>query len=405
MLTRVRNAGEFGVRTKDGAEFDFPAVVARQHRVVDTIHDSIRSVIESKHKIEIIEGEGRFKSSNEVAVGDRTLTAKHVVIATGSQPKQIPGLEVDGERVHDSDSLLKLEKLPESIAVLGAGAVGCEFASFFTDIGARVTLIEMMETIVPLEEPDIGKALAKSLEARGAAVMTSAKVLTDRTKTYNGKIELTVEQADGEKQVAADAALIAVGREAVVGGLGLENTGVKLERGFVAVDELYRTDDPAVHAVGDAIGGLLLAHVAGAEGAIAGEQIGGGSPEPLDYNRVPRVTYTHPQVASVGMTLAQAKEAGHNAKSQRVTFRPNAMALIQDETEGMARVVFDQDSGDLLGVHLLGAHVSEMISEAALGRFLQASTWELGSNIHPHPTLSEALGDAAQLAAGISIYQ
>lgn len=404
-LTRVRRAGEFAIRTDDGATLDFPALVERQHKVVDTIHDSIRSVIERKHKIEIIEGEARFKSSTEITVGERTLTAKHIVIATGSQPKQIPGLETDGQRIHDSDSLLQIESPPASIVIVGAGAVGSEFASFFTDIGTEVTIIEMMPTIVPLEEPDIGKALAKALEARGATVLTSAKVLTDRTRTYDGKVELTVEHEGAEKQVTADAALVAVGREAVVAGLGLENTGVKLERGFIAVDETYRTDDAAIYAVGDAIGGMLLAHVAGAEGAVAADAIIGKDPDPLDYSRVPRVTYAHPQVASVGMTVEQAKAAGLNAKSQLVSFRPNAMALIHGETDGMARVVYDEDSGDLLGVHLFGAQVGEMISEAALGRFLQASAWELGTNIHPHPTLSEAMGDAAQLSAGISIYQ
>lgn len=404
VLTQVRRAGDFAVRSEGGAALDFPALVERQHKVVGAIHDSLRGVIERKHKIEIVEGEARFVSSTEIAVGNRTLGAKNVVIATGSQPKEIPGLEADGTRVHDSDTLLGLETLPESIVIIGAGAVGCEFASFFTDIGAEVTLVEMMPTIVPLEEPDIGKALAKALESRGATVLTDAKVLTDKTRTYDGKVEVTVESDGVAKPIVADAALVAVGREAVVSDLALENTDVRLDGGFVSVDEMYRTADPAVYAVGDAIGGMLLAHVAAAEGFIAGESIAGNEPEPLDYSRVPRVTYSHPQVASVGLTLAQAKDAGHDAKSQRVSFRPNAMALIQGETDGLAKVVTDQESGDLLGVHLYGAHVSEMISEAALARFLQASAWEIGTNIHPHPTLSEALGEAAQLSAGINIY-
>lgn len=403
-ITRVRRAGEFAVRAEDGATLDFPALVDRQRKVVGTIHDSLRSVIERKHKIEIVGGEARFKSSNEVAVGDRTLNAGSVVIATGSQPKQIPGLETDGVRIHDSDSLLKLESLPASIVIVGAGAIGCEFASFFADVGSEVTLVEMMPTIVPLEEPDIGKGLAKSLGSRGVSVLTNAKVLTEKTRTYDGRVEVTVESDGVAKPIAADAALVAVGREAVTADLGLENTGAKIERGFVSVDDVYRTDDSAVYAVGDAIGGMLLAHVAGAEGFIAGEAIAGKSPDPLDYSRVPRVTYSHPQVASVGLTLEQAKAAGHKAKSQRVSFRPNAMALIQGETDGLAKIVIDEDSGDLVGVHLYGAHVSEMISEAALARFLQASAWELGTNIHPHPTLSEALGEAAQLSAGVSIY-
>jgi dihydrolipoamide dehydrogenase len=197
---------------------------------------------------------------------------------------------------------------------------------------------------------------------------------------------------------------MAVGRGAVTDGLSLDKTGVQLEHGWVAVDDTYRTSERNVYAVGDAIGGLLLAHVAAAEGFIAAEAIAGKDVEKLDYTRVPRVTYSRPQVATVGLTEQQAKEAGHNVKTQRFSFKYNAMALIQDETDGFAKVVYDADSGDLLGTHIIGPHACEMISEAALGRFLQASAWELGTNIHPHPTLSEVLGEAAQLSAGISIY-
>ncbi|MEO8458643.1 MAG: FAD-dependent oxidoreductase, partial [Chloroflexota bacterium] len=278
------------------------------------------------------------------------------------------------------------------------------FASFFADIGTQVTLIEMLNTCVPLEDADAGKVVQKSFTERGVNVMTGAKLLADQTKSYNGVIDLTVEHGGETKQVKSEKVLIAAGREAVTQNLGLENTKAQIERGWVKVDGSYRTDEPSVYAIGDAIGGLLLAHVAGAEGHIAAEAIAGKDVERLDYNRVPRVTYSHPQVASVGMTEAQAKEAGHAAKSSRFSLKNNAMALIHDETDGFAKVVYDADSGDLLGVHLVGAHVSELISEAALGRFLQASAWEIGTSVHPHPTLSEALGDAAQLSAGISIY-
>jgi dihydrolipoamide dehydrogenase len=403
-MARVRDAAQFGVRSTPPT-LEFPSLVERQHEVVGAIQKSLTSVIQSKHKIEVIEGAAVLQSPHEIAVGDRRLTAKHVVIATGSKPKQIPGLEPDGERILDSDHLLRISNLPESIAIIGAGAIGAEFASFFIDIGTEVTLIEMMPTIVPLEDADLGKALARSLEARGAHVLTAASVIPDRTRTFDGGVELTVSHRDQEKQIVADAVLLAVGREAVTDDLGLEDTAVKVDRSFVKVDGSYRTDDPAIWAVGDVIGGLLLAHVAGAEGMIAAEAIAGSDPEPLDYNRVPRVTYTSPQVASVGMTVDQAKEAGHDAKSQRITLKANAMALIHDQTEGMAKVVLDRDSGDLLGVHLLGPNVSELIAEAALARFLQASVWELGTNIHPHPSLSEALGEAAQLSAGIGIYR
>jgi dihydrolipoamide dehydrogenase len=401
-LELVRRAADFGVVTK-APSLDYPRVVARQHEVVDTLHKSIRGVIQ-KHKIEIIEGQGAFKSPTEVVVDGRTLTARNVIIASGSEPRDIPGLEVDGEHILNSDHILALEKLPKSLLIVGAGAVGSEFASFFNDVGTEVTLIEMLPTLVPLEDPDSGKALAKALEARGVNIMTSARVLPDKTKMYDSTVELTVEHENSEKTVKGQAVLVAVGRQAVTDGLGLDNTGVKIDRGWVAVNDTYQTDEPSVYAVGDAIGNLLLAHVAAAEGFIAAEAIAGRDAEKLDYSRVPRVTYSHPPVASVGLTETQAKEAGHSVKSQRFSFKYNAMALIEGETDGFAKVVYDSESGDLLGAHIIGSHAGELISEAALARFLQASAWEIGANIHPHPALSETLGEAAQLSAGISIY-
>lgn len=402
VLSLARKAATFGVTAGEVA-IDFPIVSARQKQVVETLHKSIRSVIQ-KHKVEIIEGEGQFLSPTQVAVGGRTLTAKNVIVATGSQPKEIPGLETDAKQVLNSDHLLELEELPKSIIIVGAGAIGCEFASFFADVGGEVTLIEMLPTIVPLEDPDVGKALARALASRGVNIMTTGRVLTDRTRRYDGVVELTVEHEGAEKTVKGQSVLMAVGRSAVTEGLGLEKTAVQVDRGWVSVDDTYRTVETNIYAIGDAIGGLLLAHVAAAEGFIAAEAIAGNNAEKLDYTRVPRVTYSRPQVAAVGLNEQQAKDAGHNVKTQRFSFKYNAMALIQDETDGFAKVVYDADAGDMLGMHIIGPHACELISEASLGRFLQASAWELGANIHPHPTLSEVLGEAAQLSAGISIY-
>ena len=402
VLNRVRKAGAFGVRAEN-ISLDYGTVVSRQKQVVETLHKGLRGTIQ-KHKVEIIEGQAKLLSATQIAVGDRVLSAKNVVLATGSRPKAIPGMEVDGARILNSDHLLDLDELPKSILIIGAGAVGCEFASFYVDVGSEVTLIEMMPTLVPLEDVDAGKALATSLTAHGVNVMTSARVLPDRTRVYDSVVELTVEHESQEKQLTGQVALVAVGREAVTDSLGLEKTNVQVERGWLSVDESYQTDDPNIYAVGDAIGGMLLAHVASAEGFVAAEAIAGKDPEKLDYNRVPRVTYSRPQVAAVGLTERQAKEAGHNAKSQRFSFKYNAMALIQDETDGFVKIVYDPDSGDLLGAHIVGSHACELIAEASLARFIEASAWEVGANIHPHPTLSEVLGEAAQLSAGISIY-
>lgn len=401
-LERVRHAATFGV-TAGAPTLDYTAMRTRQQQVVDTLHKGVEAVIK-KHKIEIIQGEGTIVSHTEVAVGDRRLKAKYILIATGSEPKGIPGLEADGDRILTSDHALALEEPPKSIAIIGAGAVGCEFASFFTDIGVETTLIEMMPTCVPLEDPDAGKVVQKALAARGANVMTDATLLADRTRSYNGVVEITVEHEGAEKQVKAEKVLLAVGRQAVTQGLGLDKTKAQVERGWITVDDTYRTTEPSVYAVGDAIGGLLLAHVAAAEGFVAAEAMSGKDVEKLDYDRIPRVTYSNPQVAAVGLTEDQAKERGHNPKATRFSLKGNAMALIQGETDGFAKIVVDQDSGDVLGVHLVGAHVADMVSEAGLARFLQASAWEIGTNVHPHPSLSEALGEAAQLSAGISIY-
>lgn len=402
-LVRMRAATALGVNAGD-ISFDFPTMVQRQMDVVEILHKSIRSVIQ-KHGIEIIEGQASFKSSTQIAIGDRMLTTRCTVIATGSQPRAIPGLEPDGVRIMTSDHILKLGVPPKSIAIIGAGAIGCEFSTFFQEIGTEVTLIEMLATVLPLEDPDVGKALGKIFESRGVNVLTSARVLADKTRSYDGVVELTVEHAGEEKQITAESVLVAVGREAVTEGLGLENTKVTLDRGYIKIGESYITEDPDIYAIGDANGGLLLVHVAGAEGEIAAAAITGHPGENLDLNRVPRITYSHPPVASVGMTEQQAKEAGHNAKSARYSFRGNAMALIKNDPEGFAKVVYDADSGDLLGAFIIGHSAGELISEVTLARFLEASAWEIGANIHPHPALSEALGDAAQIAAGTSIYR
>lgn len=403
VLTNARRASTFGVNVSGEVTLDYPALRQRQAAVIEALHKGLRGTI-TKHRIEIIEGHAALASPTEVVVGERRIRARNIVLATGSEPKDIPGLEADGDRILNSDHILALESPPKSLVIVGAGAVGCEFASFFADIGVQVTLIEMMDTVVPLEDADAGKLLARALSARGVNVMTSARVLADRTRTYDGVVELAVEQAGEQKQVSGERVLVAVGRQAVTAGLGLENTSVRLERGWVKVDETYRTDEPSIYAAGDAIGGMLLVHVAGAEGFIAAEAIAGKETEVLDYTRVPRVTYSNPQVAAVGLTEAEARERGHNPKSARFSLKNNAMALIRGEEEGFAKIVYDQDSGDFLGAHLVGAGVADLISEAALARFLQASAWEVGASIHPHPSMSELLGDVAQLSAQVSIY-
>jgi dihydrolipoamide dehydrogenase len=401
-LSLVRNSRAFGIAAEN-ISLDHSLLAARKERVIGALHRNLRSVIQ-KHKVEIIEGQARLLSPAEVDVDGRRLKAKNIVLATGSKPMALPGLEPDGVRILTSDHCLEMADVPKSIAVIGAGAVGLEFASFFLDVGAEVTVIELLPRLLPLDDADLGRGIEKLLAARGATVLTSARVRPEATRTFDDVVELTVEHEGGEKTVRVEKVLVAIGRDGLTEGLGLEKTNVRVEKGYVQVDDSYRTGEPNVFAVGDLIGGLQFAHVAAAEGYLAAEAIAGKETEGLDYSRVPRVTYTRPHVAAVGLTEEQAKERGGNVKTKRFSYRNNAMALIQDETEGFVKIVYDGDSGDVLGVHILGHQAGELIAEAALGRFLNVSVWEMGSNIHPHPSLSEVLGEAAQLSAGISIY-
>jgi dihydrolipoamide dehydrogenase len=401
-LSLIRNSRAFAI-TAENISLDYRLLTERKEQVVGALHKNLRSVIQ-KHKVEIIEGNARLLSPAEVDVDGRCLEAKAVVLATGSKPMALPGLTPDGERILTSDHCLEMTEIPGSIAVIGAGSIGLEFASFYLDVGVEVTVIEMLPRLLPLEDADLGRGIEKLLAARGCAVLTSARVRPEATRTFDDVVELIVEHDGGEKTVRAEKVLVATGRDGLTDGLGLENTRVKMEDGRVVVDGSYRTAEPTVYAVGDLIGGLQLAHVAAAEGFLAAEAIAGKETEPLDQDRVPRVTYTRPHVAAVGLTEEQAGERGNNVKTRRFSFRGNAMALIHDAPEGFVKLVYDPDSGDVLGVHVLGHQAGELIGEAALVRFLGASAWEMGTSIHPHPSLSEVMGEAAQLSAGISIY-
>ena len=401
-LALIQNSGAHAIRV-DNVRLDYSALLKRQGEVVGTLYKNLRSVIQ-KHKVEIIQGQGRLLSPELVSVNGDKLEAKRVVLATGSRPRDLPGLAADGDRIITSDQALALPELPESIIIIGGGAVGLEFASFYLDAGAEVTIVEMQPHLAPQEDGDVGQAIAKELAARGAQVMTSTLTRPEQARCHDDRVELTVDQEGQEKTVRGHKVLVAIGRQGNLDDLGLDSTRIQPEGPFLTVDETMQTAEPKVYAVGDVIGGPLLAHAAAAEGVIAAQAIAGRENRPLDYRRVPRVIYSRPQIAAVGLSEEEAKEHGHKVKSQRFSFRYNAMALIKAEPEGFAKVVTDADSGDLLGVHIFGHNAAELISEAALARWLNASTWELATNIHPHPSLSEVLGEAAQLSERISIY-
>jgi dihydrolipoamide dehydrogenase len=400
VLSLVRRSNKLGIEAEN-IRLDFSSVARRQREVVEGLYKNLQNLIR-KHRIEVIAGRGRFLSPTEIGVdgGQRKLSAGHVVIATGSRSKELPGLSCDGEHVLTSDHALALENLPESIVIVGGGSVGLEFASAYLDFGCQVALVEMLPNLLPLEDSDLGAGIGRLLAQRGANVLTAARVLADAVRVYDNVVEVPVER-EGERSVLrGQKLLVAVGRRGNVEDLGLEKTGVKTEGGFIQVDERMHTAERNIYAVGDVAGGLLLAHVAAAEGTLAAEAIAGQNPEPIDYSRMPRVVYTRPRVGAVGLTEAQAKEQGRQVKLGRFPFRYNAMALIRDEPDGFVKVVTDAQSGDLLGVHILGSGADEVIGQGALARWLDASAWEVAASVRPHPSLSEALGEALQLATG-----
>ena len=359
-----------------------------------------------KNKITVFKGQGVIESGTTVVVKEsgETITAKNLMVATGSRPKSLPGLEMDGDRVINSDHAVNLDQMPKSIVIVGAGAVGTEFACVYNGYGAEVTLIEFMPTLLPLEDPEVGQQLAKILTKRGIKVLTGAQVQPETLKRANGKMSVSVKVGDQSQVIEGERLLVAVGREGLVEGFGLDKLDLQIEKGYVKTDEHYRTGHPNVYAAGDVIGNFLLAHVAYYEGEHVMEHIAGKNPKPLDYNRVPRATYSYPQVASLGLSEKQAKDQGLKVKVGKFPLAGNAKSVILGETEGFVKIISDQESGDLLGVFILGPSATELISEAALAKLLESTPWEIGASIHPHPTVSESVKEAALAVDGIAVH-
>lgn len=404
-VAQARRAAAFGVEVGEPS-LDLPAVHRYRQQVVEELYRGLRGVI-AKRRIEVVQGRGRLLSPVEVAVegaAPRRLRGRRIVLATGSRPAELPGLPCDGERILTSDHVLELAELPRHLIVVGGGAVGLEFASFFLDVGVPVTIVELLPRLLPQMDEELGRGLERALGARGATVLTAARLVPEGCRLDGDDVELLVEREGETRRLRGSHVLVAIGRRANVEGLGLEEAGVALAGGFVRVEATMQTTAPGVYAAGDVAGGPLLAHKAAAEGAIAAEALAGKAPQPLDYGRVPAVVYTRPQAAAVGLTEEAAREQGRRVRGQRFSLRYNAMATIRRETEGFAKVIYDLDSGEVLGVHVLAPQAGELVAEAALARHLGASAWHLATSIHPHPSLSEVIGESAQMAARLSIY-
>lgn len=408
LFERLKDGKDLGITTQ-GLALDLAAVHARKTRVVEQLHKGVQFLMR-KHKIDVFAGEGRFLTAQKVGValhdGSETeLQARHVLLATGSAPRTIPGIAFDRTRIIDSTGALALEEVPKSIAILGAGPVGVEFASLFRAFGSEVTVIELLPTLVPLEDEEIGQALEKSFARRGIKVLTNATA--KKAEVANNRVQITVAKGGETSTLEAGYLLVAVGRAPLTEGLAVEEAGVVLEKGAVKVDEQFRTSAAGVFAIGDVITGQApyrLAHVASDEAITVAEGIAGEAPRTLNYDAVPRPTFSIPQVASVGLSERQAKEQGYDIKVGRFNFAANSKAAIEGAREGFVKVVVDAKIGELLGVHMIGPAVTELLAEGVAAKYLEGTVLELGTAVHSHPTLAEALKEAALDALGRAIH-
>jgi dihydrolipoamide dehydrogenase len=416
MMNRARHLKDYGVVLAGEPGVDYATMAARRDAVVKRLWTGLKTLVD-KNKVAWIPGRGRLDGANRINVrqpgedgtpgtgGERVLQATDVIIATGSRVKSLPGLVPNGTTIVTSDEILRLDSKPERIVIVGGGAVGVEFASFYHDIGTAVTLLEYLPGIVPLEDGEVSKLLERSFTKRGIRVITNARFDVAAVKTGKGKVSLVV-GPDGQpaEPIEADLMLVATGRAANVEDIGLETTKVEVERGIIKVNGRMRTREPHVYAIGDVVGGLWLAHTAAHEGIIAAHTIAGEQDvHEIDYAEQPRATYCRPEIASVGLTEAQCQERGLPYKVGKVPFQAIAKALIGGEYEGFAKVIGNTETGDTLGVHIVGPHATDLIAEASLAISLEATPWEIGAATHPHPTLSEVVGEAALAVDGRSI--
>ena len=413
---RVRHAKDYGLTLPGDAIVDYAAMAARRDAVVKRLWTGLKTLVD-KNKVTWIPGRGRLEGPGKIRVnqtgedgtpgggGDRTLNATDVIIATGSRVKSLPGLTPDGARIVTSDDVLKLDTLPKDIVIVGAGAVGVEFASIFHDVGVKVTLLEYLPQIVPLEDAEVSKLVERSFTKRGITVMTSARFdQASVTADESGICLMVGPEGKEPAELRAEMMLVATGRAANIEDIGLETTKVETDRGVIKVNGRMRTKEPHVYAIGDVIGGLWLAHTAGHEGLIAAHTIAGDvDVHDMDYNQQPRATYCRPEIASIGLTEAQCVERGLPIKVGKVPFQAIAKALIGGEYEGFAKVIANGETNETLGVHIVGPHATDLIAEASLGFELEATPWEIGAATHAHPTLSEVLGEAALAVDGRSI--
>lgn len=401
----LNHSKEYGI-SADNIKADFGAVIKRSRDVADGMSKGIQFLMK-KNKIDVIMGTATVKAGKKVDVKAAdgkvsTVEAKHIIIATGARSRQLPNLPQDGKKIIGYREAMTLPKLPKTMVVVGSGAIGVEFAYFYATMGTKVTIVEFMPNIVPVEDEEVSKQLEKSLKKIGIEIMTEASVESVDTKGDISKVN--VKTKTGNTVLEAEVVLSAVGIEANITGLGLESVGIATDKGKIVVDKYYATNVPGYYAIGDCVPGQALAHVASAEGITCVEKISGVHTEPIDYNNIPGCTYCQPEVASVGMTEKQAKEKGYTLKVGKFPFSASGKASASGAKDGFIKLIFDAKYGELLGAHMIGANVTEMIAEIVAIRKLETTGHELIKTIHPHPTMSEAIMEAAAAAYGEVIH-
>ncbi len=401
----IQHAEDYGIKVKD-ADKDFDAVVKRSRGVADGMSKGVQFLMK-KNKIDVIEGFGKLKAGKKIMVTDdqgasKEYSANHIIIATGARSRELPNLPQDGKKIIGYREAMTLDKQPSKMVVVGSGAIGVEFAYFYNAIGTEVTIVEYMPNIVPVEDEEVSKQLERSFKKSGIKIMTNSEVLSVDTKGKSCKV--AVKTKKGEESIECDVVLSAVGIQTNLKGIGLEDVGISTDKGKVIVNDFYQTNIPGYYAIGDIVPGPALAHVASAEGTICVEKIAGQNVEALDYGNIPECTYSSPEIASVGMTEKQAKEAGHDVLVGKFPFSASGKASAAGHKDGFVKVIFDKKYGEWLGCHMIGANVTEMIAEAVAARKLETTGHEIIKTVHPHPTMSEAVMEAAAAAYGEVIH-
>ncbi len=396
----VSHSIDYGVKIEGEVKPHFEGMIDRSREVAKSMNKGVKYLFK-KNKIDLLEGHATLKEGPKVEVKDKDgksedYEAKHVIIATGARSRELEGMKQDGKKIIGYREAMTLKEQPESMVVVGSGAIGSEFAHFYNTLGTKVTLIEYLPNILPVEDEEASKQLARSFKKNKMKVMTGAKV--SEVDTSGDKCKVKVESKKGEEEIEADIVLSAVGIKSNIEDLGLEDLGIKTEKDKITVDEFYRTNVDGFYAIGDVIPGPALAHVASHEGIICVEKIAGQEPEPMDYNNIPGCTYTVPEVASVGYTEKQAKEKGYDIKVGKFPFSASGKAKASGAPDGFVKVIFDAKYGEWLGAHMVGENVTELITEAVVARKLETTGHEIIKAVHPHPTLSEAVMEAVAAA-------